>query len=257
MIAEGTPPARFAREHAHYDVDLPFWRALAADAGSPVLDLGAAVGRVAIPLARDGAEVWAVDGSAGMIAELRRALGAEPAAVAGRVRTVVADLRRLTVGRTFPLAVMPMNTLQTLLTREDQLACLGRVRDHLNPDGEFVFDLVLPDLDAIGANIGVVQPGDRWRDPDTGVTINHSAWYDAVDPETATVTFTTRVDEVDPSGRVESHLRPQTVHLFSPTEIWELVHEAGMEVRAAFGDFDGAPLDVHSDRQIYRCGVAS
>ena len=46
----------FALEHAHYTRDIPFWRAAAARLGSPVLDLGCATGRVALPLARDGAE---------------------------------------------------------------------------------------------------------------------------------------------------------------------------------------------------------
>ena len=61
---------RFALEHAHYVQDIPYWRAAAARCGSPVLDLGAATGRVAIPLARDGHEVWALDRSGAMLAEL-------------------------------------------------------------------------------------------------------------------------------------------------------------------------------------------
>ena len=59
---------RFALEHAHYVQDIPYWRAAAARCGSPVLDLGAATGRVAIPLARDGHEVWALDRSGAMLA---------------------------------------------------------------------------------------------------------------------------------------------------------------------------------------------
>jgi len=256
VIAEGTPAARFAREHAHYDVDLPFWRALAA-AGSPVLDLGAAVGRVAIPLARDGHEVWALDGSAGMLDVLRGALAGEEEAVAARVHPVHADLRAFALGRTFPLAIMPMNTLQTLLTRDEQLDCLHAVRGHLDPLGEFVFDLVMPDLDGIAGAVGQVRDGATWYDAETGATLAHSAWYDAVDRSTGTVAFTARVDETDAAGRTETHLRPQTVHLFTPTEVWELAVDAGLEVRAVFGDFDGRPLEPGAERQIYRCGVAS
>src|SRR5262249_61431573 len=83
----------FTLEHAHYEDDLELWRQLARSLGSPVLDLGAATGRGAIALARDGAEGIALDGPEPMVAELRRALAAEPAAVAGRVHPVVADLR--------------------------------------------------------------------------------------------------------------------------------------------------------------------
>ncbi|MGE3139883.1 MAG: class I SAM-dependent methyltransferase, partial [Thermoleophilia bacterium] len=76
---------RFTAEHAHYTEDLAFWRATAARTGGPVLDLGCAAGRVAIPLARDGHEVWALDASLEMLAELGQRLAAEPAEVAGRV----------------------------------------------------------------------------------------------------------------------------------------------------------------------------
>ncbi len=256
MIAEGTPPERFALEHAHYAEDLPFWRALAAGAAGPVLDLGAAVGRVAIPLARDGHEVWALDGSPGMLRELGQRLEAEPAGVAARIRCVEGDLRDFTIGRSFPLAIMPMNTLQALLPREEQLACLRRVRAHLDAGGEFVFDVAVPDLDAIDGQLGVVTPGGVWRDEATGVTLVHSARFDRVDRRAGNVAFTAQIDEIDPDGAVTTHLRPHLVHLFPPSELWELVVAAGLEVRAVYGDFAGGPLEPGSERQVVRCGVA-
>lgn len=256
MIAEGTPPERFALEHAHYAEDLPFWRALANGCGGPVLDLGAAVGRVAIPLARDGHEVWALDRSPGMLEELGRRLRTEPAEVGARVRRVAADLRDFTLDRTFPLAIMPMNTLQALLTREDQLASLRRIRTHLDIDGEFVFDVAVPDLDAIEDQLGAVAPGVVWRDGDSGVTLIHSARFDSVDRRTGNVGFTAQIDEIGPDGGIRTHLRPHTVHLFPPSEMWELIVDAGMEVRAVYGDFAGGPLEPGAERQIVRCGVA-
>jgi SAM-dependent methyltransferase len=257
VIVEGTPPERFALEHAHYSEDLPFWRALAAGAAGPVLDLGAAVGRVAIPLARDGHEVWALDGSPGMLQELERRLEAEPADVAARVRCVEGDLRDFTLGRSFSLAIMPMNTLQALLLHEDQLACLRRVRAHLDADGEFVFDVAVPDLDAISDQLGVVTPGGVWRDGEAGVTLVHSARFDSVDRRAGNVAFTAKVDEIDGDGTVTTHLRPHLVHLFPPSELWELVADAGLEMRAVYGDFGGGPLAPGSAHQVVRCGVAT
>jgi SAM-dependent methyltransferase len=256
-MAEGTPPERFRVEHAHYVEDIPFWRALAADLGGPVLDLGAAVGRVTLPLARDGHAVWAVDGSAEMLRELTVSLGDEPDEVAARVHVVRADLRDFALGRTFPLAVMPMNTLQALLTRAEQAACLECVRRHLTPDGTFCFDVAMPDLDAIERRLGDVQVGVTWRDEHSGLTLAHSAWFDAVDRRTGTVAFTARIDEAGPDGApVATYLRPHTVHLFPPSELWELLGDAGLEVHALYGDFDGRPLETDAERQVYRCGVA-
>ncbi len=257
MADGGTPPERFRIEHAHYVEDLPFWRALAAEVGGPVLDLGAAVGRVTLPLARDGHRVWALDADPGMLRQLQERLGGETADVVRRVRTVHADVRDFRLERTFPLVLMPMNTLQALLTPAEQLSCLRRVRAHLAPGGIFCFDVVLPDLEAIAATLGQVRPGVVWRDPEEGSTLRHSAWFDSVDPATGTVAFTTRIEDTPAGGPpAATHLRPQTVHLFSPSELWELLADAGLEVLAVYGDFDGRPLAVGAERQVYRCTVA-
>lgn len=258
MIAEGTPPERFAIEHAHYVEDIPFWVALAAETGGPVLDVGAAVGRVTLPLARHGIDVVALDGSSGMLDELAATLSGEPPSVSSLVSLVQSDFRTIDLaGRRFPLAIMPMNSLQALLTRDDQLSCLRAIRRHVHADGVFAFDVVVPDIDGIDGALGHHQPGPMWRDPATGAVLTHAAWYEAVDRATGTVSFTARIDERTPDGTTHAHVRPHTVHLFSPSELWELLHEAGFVVQAVFGDFAGTPLDETSERQVYRCGVTA
>ncbi len=259
MIAEGTPPERFALEHAHYVEDLPFWLALVAECGGPVLDVGAAVGRVTIPIARQGIAVCALDGSPGMLDALDAAMAGEPRGVNARVSTERCEFREIgskLAGREFALVLMPMNSLQTLHTRQDQLACVSGIQSVLAPDGVFAFDVAVPDLAAIAASLGRVQPGPCWRDPDAGLTLAHSAWYEHVDQGTGIVAFTARIEQRERDGTTVEYLRRHTVHLFSPSELWDLLHEAGFEVQAVFGDFDGAPLDGGSERQIYRCVVA-
>ena len=257
MIAEGTPPGRFAIEHGHYDEDIPFWLALAQEIGGPVLDVGAAVGRVTIPIARLGHEVCALDGSQGMLETLVASLAHEPLIVKARVTIEQTDFRMIDVDAlTFSLVLMPMNSLQALLTRDDQLACLTGIRRHLAPDGVFAFDVAVPDMEAITSAIGQVQPGVRWRDPVSGALLVHSAVFDDVDVANETVLFTARIEQTDPDGTETTHLRSHTVHLFSPSELWELLHDAGFEVQAVYGDFDGTPFWADAERQIYRCGVA-
>ncbi len=259
MIVEGTPPDRFALEHAHYVEDIPFWVALAEEIGGPVLDLGAAVGRVTLPIARRGVPVCALDGSQGMLDELEALLAKELPSVPASVTTTCCDFRTLDLELdelTFPIAVMPMNSLQALLTREDQMACLTGVRRHLAPGGLFAFDVAVPDMDGIASALGQVQPGGRWDDPASGVSLTHSARYDAVDPASGTVSFTARIEQRDSRGRTTECLRPHTVHLYSPSELWELLHEADFEVQAVYGDFDGTPFVEGAERQVYRCGVA-
>jgi SAM-dependent methyltransferase len=252
-MADAAEAARFAIEHAHYVEDLPLWRRMARELGSPVLDLGAATGRVAVPLARDGAEVWALDESPEMLAELERRLAGEDAAVAARVHPVRGDLRNFSLGRRFALVLVAMNTFQVLLTHEDQVACLRSVREHLLPGGELAFDVALPDLGEVAGTIGLVRRTGDHEDPARGVTLEHSACYDAFDPVTQTLRFHTQIDDRDAAGRITRHVRRHVVHLFLPSEIGHLLARADLEVVEAWGDFEGGPVEAGSPRQIYRC----
>lgn len=247
---------RFALEHAHYDEDLPFWRAAAARLGSPVLDLGAATGRVAVPLARDGAEVWALDRSPAMLAELERRLGDEPAEVRGRVHPVLGDMAGFDLGRRFRLVAIAMNTLQALTEPEARRSCLRAVRDHLHDDGELIFDVALPDEAEILGSMGVERPCGLHRDPGSGVMLVHSAWYDSWEPQTHTLEFTLRIEERAPGAAPAGVLRHHRVHLFTPDELAVLLAEAGLESVQVAGDFAGGPLVPGGERQVHRCRVA-
>lgn len=247
---------RFTAEHAHYVEDLRFWRAAAARLGSPVLDLGAAVGRVAIPLARDGITVWALDRSPAMLAEMRRRLDDEPAEVAARVLPVEGDLARIELPERFALVLVAMNTLQVLTDPADRLSCLRGVRDHLAPGGELIFDVALPDAEEIASSMGVERSGGVHRAPD-GSVLRHSAWYDRWEPESHTLEFTLRIRTTPPGGGpAQEALRRHRVHLFEPGEIADLLERAGLEHVEALGDFDGRPLRPGCERQVHRCRAA-
>jgi SAM-dependent methyltransferase len=247
----------FALEHAHFDADIPFWRAAAARCGSPVLDLGAATGRVAIPLARDGHEVWALDRSEDMLAELRRRLEREPPDVRARVRPVRGDLAALRLPRAFPLVIAAMNTLQVLTEAADRLACLRGVRAHLAEAGELAFEVALPDPGEIVATMGIERSNGHHRDGAGGPLLFHSGWYDSWDPETRTLEFTLRIARLHGASPPREVLRRHRVHLFSPDEIAGLLAAAGLEAVEVSGGFDGAPLGPGSERQVYRCRAAA
>jgi SAM-dependent methyltransferase len=112
-----------------YLEDLPLWRALAAEHGDPVLDVGAGTGRIAIDLARLGHHVTALDSDASLIGELvRRADGLD-------LDAVVADARSFELGRRFALCVVPMQTIQLLGGSEHRTEFLACARRHLIKGG--------------------------------------------------------------------------------------------------------------------------
>jgi SAM-dependent methyltransferase len=112
-----------------YAADLPLWEALADGHGPPVVELGAGTGRVALHLARQGHEVWAVEADAGLAGELRERAGELP------VHPVVADARELELDRAFPLILAPMQLLHLLGGSPGRRRLLDRAAAHLSPGG--------------------------------------------------------------------------------------------------------------------------
>jgi SAM-dependent methyltransferase len=126
-------------ECASYVEDLPLWRSLAASYGDPVLDVGAGTGRVTLDLARAGYRVTAIDRDPELIAALGARLGgiSEIVGVSSQalVTTAVADARDFDLGETFPLIVVPMQTIQLLGGAERRAAFVRCAQRHLASGG--------------------------------------------------------------------------------------------------------------------------
>lgn len=112
-----------------YDLDLPLWRALAAETGGAVLDVGAGTGRVSLDLAATGVPVTALDADAELLATLEHRAAGLP------VETAVADARDFALPQRFELVLVPMQTLQLLDGRAGRAAFLRRALEHLQPGG--------------------------------------------------------------------------------------------------------------------------
>ncbi len=73
--------------------DIAFWKRMAATVSAPILELGCGTGRVALPLARDGATVIGIDRSASMLARAR--MRVRRAKLHSRVKLIRGDIRHL------------------------------------------------------------------------------------------------------------------------------------------------------------------
>jgi SAM-dependent methyltransferase len=145
-----------------YEADLPLWRALAREAGGPILDVGAGTGRVALHLAGGGHAVIALDRDRHLLAALHeRALAAQL-----DIPIAESDAAGFDLGeQRFALIIVPMQTIQ-LLSAEQRAAFLAAARRHLEPGGL----LAMAIADALegydeGAEMPLPDLGDRdgWR----------------------------------------------------------------------------------------------
>ena len=188
-----------------YDLDLPLWRELADREGSPVLDVGAGTGRVALDLARRGHEVVAVDHDPVLL----DALADRGAGLA--VSVVAADARAFDLGRRFPLVIVPMQTLQLLGGAEGRARSLARVREHLTPGGLLAVALAdalecfdeehaqppSPDLREVGGVVYASRPV-RVRDLGDRAAIDRVRQIVAIDGTLTTLDNVVELDRLEP-----------------------------------------------------------
>src|SRR3954463_1808116 len=111
----------------------------AAD-GGPALELGIGTGRIALPLARRGVRVYGIDLSAGMVARRRSKPGSEA------IEVRIGDFATPRVDVTVSVAYLVVNTIMNLTTQAEQVACFANVAAHLAPNGRFVIEVGVPQL---------------------------------------------------------------------------------------------------------------
>lgn len=246
---------RFAAEHEHFDDDLGLWRAAAARLGGPILDVGCATGRVAIALAQEGHEVWAMDSSQAMLDELVVRLESRADRLEGRIHPVCARMQEFALGQRFTAVIVAMNTMQLLLTRADRVAAMRRFAEHLVPEGEVLLDVARLDSAQVRAAMGTQIPITAHRRAN-GALQAQVARYEAFDESTRTLEFSIDISEAGPGSPSVSYLRRHTIHMYEPGEIGGLATEAGLSVLEVTGDFAGSPAGPDADYQVFRLGHA-
>lgn len=197
-----------------------------------LLDLGCGTGGHAIPLARRGYEVVAIDRSSAMLAVARRKTVA--AAVAGRVTLIEADAATVRLDRPVDAALMMFAVLGYQASPGKALAA---VRAGLRPNGLFVFDVWY------GPAVEAQRPSPQWRLADVdghriirlaSGELDRSARTCAVDIRLLRLAGDRIVDETSERHRVR---------YFFEDELRALLRDAGLEMirLAAFPDPDRDP----------------
>jgi 2-polyprenyl-3-methyl-5-hydroxy-6-metoxy-1,4-benzoquinol methylase len=120
--------ANLYRPSAHlYDLDpreitrddIAFYVARAKASEGPVLELGCGTGRICIPLAESGSEVWALDLSEQMLAQLERKATRLPDSAVERLH-IIHGMAEFDLGRKFGLIIAPFRAFQALSERAEQ-----------------------------------------------------------------------------------------------------------------------------------------
>lgn len=130
-----------------YREDLDHYAALARDAPRelPILELGCGTGRVLEVLDReDGAPLLGVDSSFSQLKTAAETPGLGAAIRESRLFLACGDMARFRFAGPFGLIVMAYNSFAYLVTEEERVECIRRIRRHLAPGCVFAMDLDNP-----------------------------------------------------------------------------------------------------------------
>ena len=141
-------------ENGAYDADLGLWRELAAEAGGPILEVGCGTGRVALELARHGHHVQGIDIEPPFVDALRERAAAKDLEASAEV----GDVRNLQVNGSFPLIIVPMQTIQLLADTGERRSALSSLRAHMAERGLIALAIVDGDLGAGPSGMDVAPP---------------------------------------------------------------------------------------------------
>ena len=244
-LAHYDDPIYYTSTYAQRIEDVACYVDLALQHGGPVLEYGIGNGRIALPLARHGMSVTGIDHSRPMLADLKERLLAEAPAVRKRVKAKYGDMRKVRLGKKFPLVICPFTGVLHLYTRPDVEAFLARVREHLAPGGTFVADLSIPMAVDLARDPAQPFKTPRFRHPTAGV-VRYTERFD-YEP-TRQVLFITM--EFEPLDGGEAFATPLAHRQFFPLEWEALLHYNGFEIVKIDGDFQGGALQRGSDVMV-------
>ncbi len=205
-----------------------FYTSVARETGGPVLELGCGTGQIIVPIANAGVSAVGLDLSPTML-DAARVRAAKSGA---EVRWVCDDMRRFSLGERFSAAIIVRNTLLQLVDIADLRACLAAVREHLLPEGRFVFDIFNPDVRILASPPHERILVRRFEHPRRGeVTLELTSDYDAASQVNRGTWYHSTAEEPD------FEVTPIPLRCIFPQELPLLLESEGLRLEARWGGF--------------------
>ena len=196
--------------------------------GKNILEFGAGTGRIAIPLAKEGFTVSAVDLSPAMLRVFGEKLNNEP------IELVVGDMKNIQLNKKYGMVYLVFNGITYLLRLEDQLACFQNAANHLEPGGVFLIETFLPQMDKIAMDQAV-----PYALEEEYVGFDK---YDLVNQRLTSYQFDLSSEKINKFKTEHRYLWPSEMELMG-----KLV---GLELIEKWGNWDKEPLTSKDDNCI-------
>jgi SAM-dependent methyltransferase len=233
-------PILYHAHHQHYQEDIPFWKSLARNHGNPILELGCGTGRVLLPLAKSGHNIFGIDNSPEMVRFLNQQISPE---LQSDIFIIKGDMISFNIEMHFQLIFSPCNTYSTVeaYRRPAMLSC---IYDHLAPGGVFGVSIPNPKmLAALAESASEPEIETIFNHPVTGYPVQvSSCWKRNV----SVLTFIWHYDHLFPNGQVE-RITTSTDHaLSSKDQYLREMLAVNFSIQSIYGNFDLKPFTQDS-----------
>ncbi|MCL2056642.1 MAG: class I SAM-dependent methyltransferase [Oscillospiraceae bacterium] len=220
--------------------DIPFYIGYAKAQGGAVLELGCGTGRVSLPLAAAGFHVTGLDLSQPMLEVFREKLAVMPR-LAGDITLIHGNMADFSLGRKFPLIIIPFRAFQTLTDVCDITGALSCVRSHLEDEGIFIVDVFnpYPNMDEswyCGETV-------FWEKTDekTGARVIKKHLSEKIDT-ISQILYPRLVFEVTyPDGKSERLEDDLKLKYYYSGQLRSVIEKAGLEITQEYSWYDKAP----------------
>jgi SAM-dependent methyltransferase len=235
-------------EQKEFSKDIPFYIEYAKRCRGEVLELGCGTGRIIIPMAKQGIKVTGLDASEEMLNIARRKIEVDQE-VERNITLINGDMRDFDISKKFSMILIAFRSFQSLLTREDQVACLDAVRRHLSDTGLFILDLFAPRHDLLAQVERSVNLG-KFHDEENDVYVTRRA-EDRYDLAKQTLHEDRFYEWADKNGKPQRQIWSFDLSYLFRYEAELLLERCGFTVGQVYGDFDKSPYDYYSGEQIF------
>jgi SAM-dependent methyltransferase len=213
-------------------------------AGGKVLEIGVGTGRLFSQALKNGADIYGLDINEKMIEKAREKIPPDE-----HHRLLVQNAVTMQLPHRFALILAPFRVFAHLIEVEDQISCLNRIREHLEPGGCFIFDMFIPNLNVL-AN-GIPERVDFEGEYEKGKKLIRitSANYD-LSQQIGNVQMKFKWDE---DGREHEAVWEFPMRFYFRFELEHLVRLSNLELEAIYGDYQENPINEDSTDYVLVC----
>ena len=224
--------------------DLPFYKKwLPKNKDAKILELCCGTGRLTLPIAKEGYNIYGVDYTSSMLEQAK--IKASEAGLV--INFIEADIRTLNLQEKFDFIFIPFNSIHHLYKNEDLFKAFHVVRNHLKDRGLFLLDCFNPNIQYIVEAAKEQQV---------------IAEYTSIDGKNVLIKQTMLYENKTQINRIEWHYfingefnstQNLDMRMFFPQELDTYLEWAGFNVIHKFGGFEEEVFNDNSEKQVFVC----